>query len=87
MDMWTTLRKLRVAHISTATTTTTTASHHRLPERFPKCKNPYLRSKQRSITEFWPFGTDFGGFPRGKPRGIRPITIKPDTSKQKVPEG
>jgi len=47
-----------------------------IKNKVQKPQNPYLRSKQRSITGFWPFGTDFGGLSRGKPRGIRPVTIK-----------
>jgi hypothetical protein len=35
VEMWTTLRRLRLAHISTATTTAW-APHHRQPEGFPK---------------------------------------------------
>ncbi|MFW6116616.1 MAG: hypothetical protein ACOC6F_02720, partial [bacterium] len=37
MDMWTTLRRLRVAHICTASTTTA-VPHRPQPEAFPKCK-------------------------------------------------
>jgi hypothetical protein len=38
MEMWTTLRRLRLAHISTAPTTTAWVPHHRQPEAFPNCK-------------------------------------------------
>jgi len=35
MEMWTTLRRLRLAHIPTAPTTTALVPHHRQPEAFP----------------------------------------------------
>ena len=37
MEMWTTLRRLRLAHISTAPTTTAWVPHHWQPEAFPNC--------------------------------------------------
>jgi hypothetical protein len=39
MEMWTTLRRLRLAHIPTAPTTTTLVPTHRQPEAFPNCKS------------------------------------------------
>ena len=53
MEMWTTLRRLRLAHISTAPTTTAWVPHHRQPEAFPNCKCHKLVVLYRQERALW----------------------------------